>query len=58
MHQRKLGREFKIEAVRMRGARLTSVIASNVFDRQFTATPPNQHWIGDFTYVWTTEGWL
>jgi putative transposase len=40
------------------GARLTSVIAPNVLDRQFTATRPNQRWIADFTYVWTAEGWL
>ena len=40
------------------GARLTSVIAPNVLDRQFTATRPNQRWIADFTYVSTAEGWL
>jgi putative transposase len=40
------------------GAHLTSVIAPNVLDRQFTATRPNQRWIADFTYVWTAEGWL
>jgi putative transposase len=22
------------------------------------ATAPNQKWVADFTYVWTTEGWL
>jgi putative transposase len=21
-------------------------------------TPPNRKWIGDFTYIWTAEGWL
>lgn len=40
------------------GACLTSVIAPNVLDRQFSATRPNQRWIADFTYVWTAEGWL
>ena len=40
------------------GGRLTSVIAPNVLDRQFTATHPNQRWIADFTYFWTAEGWL
>jgi putative transposase len=40
------------------GARLASVIAPNVLDRQFTATRPNQRWIADFTYVGTAEGWL
>ena len=30
------------------GVRLTSVIAHNVLDRQFTATRPNQRWIAEF----------
>ncbi len=33
-------------------------IAPNLLDRQFEATGPNQKWAADFTYVWTTEGWL
>jgi putative transposase len=33
-------------------------VAPNVLDRQFTAQAPNQKWIADFTYIWTTEGWL
>jgi putative transposase len=32
--------------------------ADNMLDRQFEATAPNQKWIADFTYLWTTEGWL
>ena len=40
------------------GERLTSAIASNVLDRQFTADQPNRKWIADFTYIWTAEGWL
>jgi len=35
-----------------------SVIASNLLDRQFTASAPNQKWVADFTYVATGEGWL
>jgi transposase InsO family protein len=23
----------------------------------FTATAPNQAWVGDITYIWTAEGW-
>lgn len=34
------------------------MIAPNVLDRQFTATAPNQKWVADFTYIWTSEGWL
>ena len=41
-----------------RGLRPTSAPAANVLDRQFTASAPNQKWVADFTYLWTTEGWL
>ena len=40
------------------GVRPVYTVASNVLDRQFTATAPNQKWVADFTYVWTSEGWL
>ncbi len=40
------------------GRRLQSAIAPNTLDREFTATAPNQKWVADFTYVWTSEGWL
>ena len=33
-------------------------IAPNVLDRDFTATGPNQKWVGDITYLRTPEGWL
>lgn len=29
-----------------------------LLDRQFAAERPNQRWIADFTYIWTTEGWF
>lgn len=35
-----------------------AIIAPNVLDREFTATAPNQKWVADFTYIWTSEGWL
>jgi len=35
-----------------------SEIADNVLDRQFQAEAPNRKWVADFTYIWTTEGWL
>ncbi len=40
------------------GARPESSIAPNLLDRQFEATVPNQRWVADFTYIWTSEGWL
>lgn len=33
-------------------------IAPNLLNRQFTATAPNQRWVGDITVVDTQEGWL
>jgi putative transposase len=41
-----------------KGQRLESAIAPNSLDWEFTATAPNQKWVADFTYVWTSEGWL
>ena len=35
-----------------------SVIADNLLDRDFQADQPNQKWLADFTYIWTSEGWL
>jgi len=35
-----------------------SAPAANILDRQFTASAPNQNWVADFTFVWTSEGWL
>ena len=33
-------------------------VATNILNRQFQVEQPNRVWAGDFTYVWTTEGWL
>ena len=32
--------------------------APTPLNRDFTATAPNQKWVGDITYIWTMEGWL
>ena len=40
------------------GLRLEDAIAPNVLERQFDAAGPNQRWVADFTYIWTSEGWL
>ena len=40
------------------GRDATHTLAPNVLDRQFVATAPNQKWVADFTYLWTSEGWL
>src|SRR5690349_11558638 len=33
-------------------------VAPNRLNRDFTATAPNQKWVGDITGIWTEEGWL
>ena len=33
-------------------------IAPNLLERDFTATAPNQKWVTDITYLWTSEGWI
>ncbi len=32
--------------------------APNLLKRDFSADEPNQKWVADTTYIWTTEGWL
>jgi len=32
-------------------------VAPNRLNRDFTATAPNQKWVGDITGIWTEEGW-
>lgn len=33
-------------------------VAENLLARDFSATAPNQKWVGDITYIATQEGWL
>ena len=33
-------------------------VASNVLERDFRATAPNEKWLADLTYIPTDEGWL
>ena len=57
-------RENGIKARPKRRFRLTTdsahslPVALNFLDRNFTASAPNQVWVGDITYVWTLEGWM
>ena len=32
--------------------------AENLLARDFTASAPNERWVGDVTYLWTAEGWV
>ncbi len=40
------------------GVRPSGILPANVLDRRFDAAAPNRKWVADFTYIWTTEGWL
>ena len=33
-------------------------VAENILSQDFTASKPNEKYVGDITYVWTSEGWL
>ena len=33
-------------------------VAENLLNRDFSANYPNEVWLSDITYIWTTEGWL
>ncbi len=33
-------------------------IAPNLLERDFTATGPDEAWVTDITFLWTTQGWL
>ena len=36
----------------------TPIEAPNILERNFETTAPNKAWVGDITYIWTTQGWL
>lgn len=40
------------------GVRPATELAANILDRQFHAPAPNRRWVADFTYIWTSQGWL
>lgn len=50
----KAARKFKATT----NSRHTLPVAPNLLEQDFTATAPNQKWVGDITYLATGEGWL
>jgi len=66
--KRRVQRLMQQNAIQARGKRRFRIattdsrhnlpIAANLLDRNFTASAPNQAWVGDFTYIATDEGWL
>ena len=65
--RRRIGRLMRIAGIACKTKRKFKVttdskhslpIAPNRLDRQFSATQPNQTYVGDITYIYTQEGWL
>jgi len=60
----RLMREDGLRGKRRRRFRVTTQshhglpVASNVLQRQFSPSGPNQAWASDLTYLWTAQGWL
>jgi len=60
----RLMRELGLRGVSPRKFRVTTdsdhnhAIAKNLLARDFEASRPNEKWVTDITYVWTSEGWL
>jgi transposase InsO family protein len=50
----KAARKFKATT----NSRHSLPVAPNLLQQNFTATAPNQKWVGDITYLSTGEGWL
>ncbi len=50
----KARRRFKVTTK----AKSDVVAAPNKLDQDFTAEKPNEKWVSDITYIWTTAGWL
>ena len=57
-------REKKLKVRARRKFRVTTdskhkfPIAPNILQRDFTAAAPNESWVTDITFLWTTQGWL
>ena len=64
---RTVGRKLKARGLRAKVTRKfrhttdsnhSMLVAPNRLDRQFKVSKPNEVWVGDITYIRTTEGWL
>jgi putative transposase len=58
MREQGISAVTKRRRVRTTDSRHTHPVAANLLDRNFTATEPNQKWVGDITGIPTAQGWL
>ena len=58
MRQNGLQGQRKYRKVITTNSKHSFPVAPNILNREFTATKPNQKWVGDITYISTEEGWL
>ena len=67
-HDRKtIAKSLKRQGLRARAAKRFKAttdskhslpVAPNLLEQDFTASAPDERWVGDITYLWTEEGWL
>ena len=50
----KAGRKFKATT----NSKHNLPVSPNLLNQDFTASKPNEKWVGDITYLWTDEGWI
>lgn len=50
----KTARKFKVTT----DSKHSLAISPNLLQRDFSASEPDQKYVGDITYIWTQEGWL
>ena len=58
MHEEGLVGRKKRRFVRTTDSKHNLPVSPNRLERDFTAQGPNQRWVGDISYLRTTEGWL
>ena len=58
MRQNALVARHARRRVRTTDSSATNSPCENLLQQDFSATAPNQKWVGDITYIWTREGWL
>lgn len=58
LRQNDLNKRSKRKYKHTTNSKHTFKTVSNILNRNFKTSIPNQKWVSDFTYIWTNEGWL